>query len=100
MALSSCLELHDSSKRRIGKEPARRKGSRKRLSLSILRCSEEGVGPPTPGKRCAKKRSASRRNDRSLSTPRRCYKSANVRTSESESFLSDTYPSALGLRKR
>jgi hypothetical protein len=41
-------------------------------------------------KRSEKKRAASLRKDRSLSTLRSCWKSARVMTSESESFLRDS----------
>lgn len=65
---------------------ARRKGSRKRRSLRKRRLSEDGHSPTTPGNRCAKNRSASRRKDCSLSTPRNCWKRASE-TSESERRL-------------
>ncbi|PLS84839.1 MAG: hypothetical protein CYG60_15800 [Actinobacteria bacterium] len=68
----------------------RLRDSTKRPSFLTRRCNEEGCIPTTPGKRWAKKRWMSRRKDLSLSMPRSCCKSARVRTSESESFLSDS----------
>src|SRR5919107_753925 len=64
---------------------ARLRSSRKRLSLRSLRWKEEGARPTTPGNRCEKNLSVSRKKERWLSTPRSCWKSASARTSESES---------------
>ncbi len=77
----------------------RRRGSKKRLSFLTRRCNEEGYILATPGKRWAKKRWTSRRKERSLSTPLSCCKSVNVRTSESESFLSESWLCHLGLMR-
>ena len=68
----------------------RRKGSKKRLSRLTLRWNEEGCSPTTPGNRCEKNLSASRRNERSLSMPRNCPKRASAMTSESESLFMDS----------
>ncbi len=67
----------------------RRKGSRKRRSFFTRRWKEEGARPTTPGNKCEKNLAASLRKERSLSTPRSCWKRASVRTSESESRLSE-----------
>src|SRR5215213_6043363 len=76
---------------------SRRKGSKKRLSFFTRRCKEEGCILTTPGNRCQKNLCASRRKDRSLSMPLSCWKSARVRTSESESLLSDSWLRRSGL---
>jgi hypothetical protein len=67
-----------------------RKGSKKRRSLLARRWNEEGRIPTTPGNSCEKNPSASRRNERSLSMLRSCWKSASAMTSESESLLRDS----------
>jgi hypothetical protein len=57
----------------------------------LAQAAVEGRGvriPATPGKRWEKKRWASRRKERSLSTPLSCWKRASARTSESERRLS------------
>src|SRR5215207_177734 len=56
--------------------------SKKRRNFLILRCMEEGQSPTTPGNRCEKNLSASRKKERSLSTPLSCCKRARVITSE------------------
>src|SRR5215207_764872 len=68
----------------------RRRGSRKRLSFLTRRLKEEGYIPATPGNRWEKNLCASRKNERSLSTPRSCCRSASEMTSESESLLRDS----------
>ena len=65
-------------------------GSRKRLSFLTLRWNEEGCSPTIPGNKWEKNLWASRKKERSLSTPLSCYKSANVSTSESESRFMDS----------
>jgi hypothetical protein len=63
----------------------------------MRRCNEEGWRPSTPGKRWEKKRVASRKKERSDSIPLSCWKSARVRTSESESFLRDPLAVPVGV---
>ena len=62
---------------------SRRRGSRKRRSFFTRRLKEEGWSPTTPGNRCEKNRRASRKNERSLSTPRSCWNKARVTISPS-----------------
>src|SRR5215208_1307504 len=76
---------------------ARVQDLKKRLSFFTRRCKEEGCILTTPGNRCQKNLCASRRKDRSLSMPLSCWKSARVRTSESESLLSDSWLRRSGL---
>src|SRR5215203_184607 len=62
-----------------------------RLSFLTLRCNEEGCSPTTtPGNRWEKNLWASRKNERSLSTPRSCWKRARAMTSESERRFMDS----------
>src|SRR5215208_5808789 len=74
----------------ISERTSRRRGSRKRRNLLTRRWNEEGYSPATPGNRCEKNLWVSRKNERSLSTPRSCWKSASAMTSESESRLRDS----------
>src|SRR3712207_3359057 len=74
----------------LGEDFAAHRLHSKRLIFLIRRCNEEGCNPTTPGNRCEKNLSASRKKERSLSTPRSCWKSAKVMTSESESRLRDS----------
>ncbi len=62
----------------------------KRLSFLTRRLNEEGWSPATPGNRCEKNRSESRKKERSLSTPRSCWNKARVTISESERRFMDS----------
>jgi hypothetical protein len=86
---------------------ARLKGSRKRRSFLTRRWNEEGASPSTPGNRgeknlsasrsVAQRRAASRKKERSLSTPRSCSNNASAMTSEYPSRFMDSWHRARGL---